>query len=372
MMRRNSYIALALLMIIALTPPALAADNQPRKIVSGWIPYYSVKTVMPFIKKLPTLPTPAPNSPVTCEDNEYSAEDMALLNSSYLFTNNDLMKDPNELYKIKFVKDNDNKLQKFNDEKDKIENNDALILDADGCTTTYKTAKRHSDALQADIDNGTITVADAPKKKIESFDATKKTLMEGIKNKVIQYALHYYAFEIKVYTALVRGTKVRSEFLANYNIYKDEWVQLLDSVRKVFESALLYYQHINNEEEESHIESWINYFTAKRIWFKDYVYRPEYASYYSNYKQYRLLVFPPNNRLNSGTYVPARFKGLFQTLVYTRPNGGPEHELIKKIISDCGIKLTQDYNNIFTESNAGKGSKKKRKPSKRYKTRRRR
>ena len=286
--------------------------------------------------------------------------------------NNDLMKDPNELYKIKFVKDNDNKLQKFNDEKDKIENNDALILDADGCTTTYKTAKRHSDALQADIDNGTITVADAPKKKIESFDATKKTLMEGIKNKVIQYALHYYAFEIKVYTALVRGTKVRSEFLANYNIYKDEWVQLLDSVRKVFESALLYYQHIDNEKAESHIESWINYFTAKRIWFKDYVYRPEYASYYSNYKQYRLLVFPPNNRLNSGTYVPARFKGLFQTLVYTRPNGGPEHELIKKIISDCGIKLTQDYNNIFTESNAGKGSKKKRKPSKRYKTRRRR
>jgi spore germination protein YaaH len=80
-------------MIISLAPPALAADNQPRKIVSGWIPYYSTKTVMPFIKKLPTLPTPAANSPVTCEANEYSAEDMALLNSSYLFTNKDLMKE---------------------------------------------------------------------------------------------------------------------------------------------------------------------------------------------------------------------------------------------------------------------------------------
>ena len=92
-MRRSSYIALALLMIISLAPHAIAADNQPRKIVSGWIPYYSVKTVMPFIKKLPTLPTPAANSPVTCEANEYSPEDIALLNSSYLFTNKDLMKE---------------------------------------------------------------------------------------------------------------------------------------------------------------------------------------------------------------------------------------------------------------------------------------
>lgn len=93
MMRRSFYIALALLMISSLAPHAIAADNQPRKIVSGWIPYYSVKTVMPFIKKLPTLPTPAANSPVTCETNEYSPEDMALLNSSYLFTNKDLMKE---------------------------------------------------------------------------------------------------------------------------------------------------------------------------------------------------------------------------------------------------------------------------------------
>jgi len=92
-MRRSSFIALALLMIISLAPHAIAADNQPRKIVSGWIPYYSVKTVMPFIKKLPTLPTPAANSPVTCETNEYSPEDIALLNSSYLFTNKDLMKE---------------------------------------------------------------------------------------------------------------------------------------------------------------------------------------------------------------------------------------------------------------------------------------
>ncbi|CAB4707294.1 unannotated protein [freshwater metagenome] len=80
-------------MVVSLAPTAFAEDNQPRKIVSGWIPYYSVKTVMPFIKKLPTLPAPVVGAPITCQDNEYSAEDLSLLNTSYLFTNKDLMKE---------------------------------------------------------------------------------------------------------------------------------------------------------------------------------------------------------------------------------------------------------------------------------------
>ncbi len=92
-MRRSSYVLLTFLMILSLVSHASAADNQPRKIVSGWIPYYSVKTVMPFIKKLPTLPAAVAGAPVTCQDNEYSNEDLALLNSSYLFTNKDLMKE---------------------------------------------------------------------------------------------------------------------------------------------------------------------------------------------------------------------------------------------------------------------------------------
>ncbi len=92
-MRRSSFIALALLMIITLAPNSSAVENQPRKIVSGWIPYYSVKTVMPFIKKLPTIPTPAPGAPVTCADNEYAPGDIEALNASYLFQNKDLMKE---------------------------------------------------------------------------------------------------------------------------------------------------------------------------------------------------------------------------------------------------------------------------------------
>ena len=93
MMRRSTYIVLTWLMVVSLVPTSFAADNQPRKIVSGWIPYYSVKTVMPFIKKLPTLPAPVVGAPITCQDNEYSAEDLTLLNSSYLFANKDLMKE---------------------------------------------------------------------------------------------------------------------------------------------------------------------------------------------------------------------------------------------------------------------------------------
>ena len=94
-MRRALHFALILILIspITLTSVANGEDRQPRKIVSGWIPYYSVKSVMPFIKKLPTLPLPASGSPVTCEDNEYSAEDLATLNASYLYSNKDLMKE---------------------------------------------------------------------------------------------------------------------------------------------------------------------------------------------------------------------------------------------------------------------------------------
>ncbi|CAB4829745.1 MAG: hypothetical protein F2761_04210 [Actinobacteria bacterium] len=72
---------------------AHGVDSQPRRIVTGWIPYYSVKTVIPFIKKLPTSVVATPGAPVTCEPNEYSPEDNAALNASYLFTNKDLMKE---------------------------------------------------------------------------------------------------------------------------------------------------------------------------------------------------------------------------------------------------------------------------------------
>jgi len=72
---------------------AYGVDNQPRRIVTGWIPYYSVKTVIPYIKKLPTSVVATPGAPVSCEPSEYSPEDNAALNASYLYTNKDLMRE---------------------------------------------------------------------------------------------------------------------------------------------------------------------------------------------------------------------------------------------------------------------------------------
>ena len=94
-MKRLISLSLALFLTLTLAQaiPAEATDAQPRKIVSGWIPYYSIKTVMPFIKKIPTAVATTSGAPVTCADNEYIPEDIAALNSSYLFTNKDLMKE---------------------------------------------------------------------------------------------------------------------------------------------------------------------------------------------------------------------------------------------------------------------------------------
>ncbi|MDA2962578.1 MAG: glycosyl hydrolase family 18 protein [Actinomycetota bacterium] len=79
--------------VLSASLPASGIENQPRTIVTGWIPYYSVKTVMPFIKKLPSSVVQTPGAPVTCEPNEYAPEDIATLNNSYLYTNRDLMKE---------------------------------------------------------------------------------------------------------------------------------------------------------------------------------------------------------------------------------------------------------------------------------------
>ncbi len=94
-MRSKFRIATVLLLctILSFSLSSNAVENQPRTIVTGWIPYYSVKTVLPFIKKLPTANPPIAGAPVTCEPSEYSAESIAALNASYLFTNKDIMKE---------------------------------------------------------------------------------------------------------------------------------------------------------------------------------------------------------------------------------------------------------------------------------------
>ncbi len=93
MKRRFGFALSILLLFTTFAQPTQAADKEPRKILSGWIPYYSVKTVLPLVRKLPTAaPTIAGQAPV-CDASQYGPAENQAIESSYLFTNKDLMKE---------------------------------------------------------------------------------------------------------------------------------------------------------------------------------------------------------------------------------------------------------------------------------------
>ena len=98
-MKRIIALALSLLTIATLTAHittaqfASAADKEPRKIVTGWLPYYSVRTIVPLVKKLPSAQPTVPGQPAVCDASQYGPEENQAIESSYLFTNKDLMKE---------------------------------------------------------------------------------------------------------------------------------------------------------------------------------------------------------------------------------------------------------------------------------------
>ena len=72
---------------------ASASNKEPRKIVTGWIPYYSIDRVLPRVRKLtPSIPTGV-NQPAVCDSSQYGPAENAAIESSYLFRNKDLMKE---------------------------------------------------------------------------------------------------------------------------------------------------------------------------------------------------------------------------------------------------------------------------------------
>lgn len=93
-MKRTVGFALSLLLIfISSIQPVQADEKVPRKILSGWIPYYSVKTVLPLVRKLPSATPNVAGQPVVCDASQYGPVENQLIESSYLFTNKDLMKE---------------------------------------------------------------------------------------------------------------------------------------------------------------------------------------------------------------------------------------------------------------------------------------
>ena len=82
-----------LLLSTIIAQPLQAVDKEPRKILSGWIPYYSVKTVLPLVRKLPSASPNVEGQPSVCDASQYGPVENQAIESSYLFTNKDLMKE---------------------------------------------------------------------------------------------------------------------------------------------------------------------------------------------------------------------------------------------------------------------------------------
>ena len=93
MKRRFGFALSIVLLITAFVQPTQAADKEPRKILSGWIPYYSVKTVLPLVRKLPSATPNVVGQPAVCDASQYGPAENQAIESSYLFTNKDLMKE---------------------------------------------------------------------------------------------------------------------------------------------------------------------------------------------------------------------------------------------------------------------------------------
>ena len=98
-MKRTGCFALSLVLILTAliqpiqAQPVQAADKSPRKVLSGWIPYYSVKTVLPLVRKLPSAKPNVVGQPAVCDASQYGPVENQAIESSYLFTNKDLMKE---------------------------------------------------------------------------------------------------------------------------------------------------------------------------------------------------------------------------------------------------------------------------------------
>ncbi len=93
-MKRFLGFALSLIVLAsAVVQPSFAVDKAPRKILSGWIPYYSVRTVLPLVRKLPSAQPAVAGQPAVCDASQYGPAENQAIESSYLFTNKDLMKE---------------------------------------------------------------------------------------------------------------------------------------------------------------------------------------------------------------------------------------------------------------------------------------
>lgn len=89
-----SIVTIASLSVHIWLPQVVTANEKPpRKVITGWLPYYSVRTIMPLVRKLPSAQPTVPGQPSICDESQYGPVENQAIESSYLFTNKDLMKE---------------------------------------------------------------------------------------------------------------------------------------------------------------------------------------------------------------------------------------------------------------------------------------
>ena len=88
-----SLASIATLTTLITTQTATAEEKPPRKVVTGWLPYYSVRTIMPLVRKLPSAQPTVPGKPPVCDASQYGPAENEAIESSYLYKNKDLMKE---------------------------------------------------------------------------------------------------------------------------------------------------------------------------------------------------------------------------------------------------------------------------------------
>ena len=88
-----SLATIATLTTLITTQTATAEEKTPRKVVTGWLPYYSVRTIMPLVRKLPSAQPTVPGKPPVCDASQYGPAENQAIENSYLYKNKDLMKE---------------------------------------------------------------------------------------------------------------------------------------------------------------------------------------------------------------------------------------------------------------------------------------
>jgi hypothetical protein len=93
---KTTSLLLLLTTLLGLVVPsavntASANNKEPRKIVTGWIPYYSIDRVLPRVRKLTPAISTGVNQPAVCDSSQYGPTENAAIEGSYLFKNKEVL-----------------------------------------------------------------------------------------------------------------------------------------------------------------------------------------------------------------------------------------------------------------------------------------